>query len=459
MFYSTWQHIRYEYYLAINIALLSAVCVSFVISCSETEIHRLISGFSSRQSPADTNSAEKPPSGKSKRRHAKKPAPSKSPGNTIALLVLSVTIILALLFVYDSASLNYSASADGSVLLDPDWKESLEWLGNNTPDTGLDYYAIYDQNAFSYPNTSYGIMSWWDYGHMITYLAKRIPNANPFQQGVAGKNGAAAFFVTTSEETANGILDADGTRYVVTDYMMDWSKFLAMATWYNSSAAYEPFMIELLVPEQNSPSNIATRIILNKPLYYQTMISRLHNYDGSMTPAAPASYYVEYVDPSVSGITLPVVTKAVVVNMSEGANQVSEYNRKNLAGHHAILLSSSLARPMGDVPALRHYRLIHESPFNMPGFDSEALKKVKIFEYVDGAHIRGTGIIEVPLVTNTGRKFVYRQESTGGEFIVPYSTTGNTYGVKALGKYRIVGTGREYDVPEAAVLQGLAIAG
>ncbi len=29
MLFSTWQHVRYEYYLAVNIALLSAVCVSF----------------------------------------------------------------------------------------------------------------------------------------------------------------------------------------------------------------------------------------------------------------------------------------------------------------------------------------------------------------------------------------------------------------------------------------------
>ena len=29
MLVSTWQHIRYEYYLAVNVALLSAVCVSF----------------------------------------------------------------------------------------------------------------------------------------------------------------------------------------------------------------------------------------------------------------------------------------------------------------------------------------------------------------------------------------------------------------------------------------------
>jgi dolichyl-diphosphooligosaccharide--protein glycosyltransferase len=85
------------------------------------------------------------------------------------------------------------------------------------------------------------------------------------------------------------------------------------------------------------------------------------------------------------------------------------------------------------------------------------LKYVKVYEYVKGAHIKGTGIIEVPVVTNTGRTYIYRQESTGGEFIVPYSTTGNPYGVKTTGPYQVSGTGQKYEVPESAVIQGLAI--
>ncbi len=39
--YSTWQHVRYEYYLAINIALLSAICISFVIGLGWRDISRL----------------------------------------------------------------------------------------------------------------------------------------------------------------------------------------------------------------------------------------------------------------------------------------------------------------------------------------------------------------------------------------------------------------------------------
>ena len=59
-----------------------------------------------------------------------------------------------------------------------------------------------------------------------------------------------------------------------------------------------------------------------------------------------------------------------------------------------------------------------------------------------GAHISGDGIIELPLVTNTGRTFIYQQKSENGAFVVPYSTLGNPYDVRATGQYHIVGTSR-----------------
>ena len=117
----------------------------------------------------------------------------------------------------------------------------------------------------------------------------------------------------------------------------------------------------------------------------------------------------------------------------------------------------SIVLPITDVPALQHYRLVHESPTSEFTTNTTDVKYVKVFEYVKGAHIEGSGIIDIPLVTNTGRNFTYRQQSINGEFIVPYATTGNPYDVKATGKYRIEGTGATFDVPESAVIQGLAI--
>jgi dolichyl-diphosphooligosaccharide--protein glycosyltransferase len=44
-----------------------------------------------------------------------------------------------------------------------------------------------------------------------------------------------------------------------------------------------------------------------------------------------------------------------------------------------------------------------------------------------------------------------------GQFVVPYSTQGNPYQVQAISRYRIEGTGRTIEVPEEAVMQGLAV--
>jgi dolichyl-diphosphooligosaccharide--protein glycosyltransferase len=112
------------------------------------------------------------------------------------------------------------------------------------------------------------------------------------------------------------------------------------------------------------------------------------------------------------------------------------------------------------VPALQTYRLVHESPsgvFSDASAGAPDLKYVKVFEHVRGARIPGQGTISLDLVTNTGRTFTYRQESRDGGFIVPYSTQGNPYGVRALGKYRVEGTGLTYEVPEQAVTGGSAI--
>ena len=167
--------------------------------------------------------------------------------------------------------------------------------------------------------------------------------------------------------------------------------------------------------------------------------------------------YIEYTDPSVTNLSMPVVTNATLMSFNEAAARADQFNAKALAGQHATVTGNSIFQPVSDIPALRHYRLIHESPTNVFALKTVDVKFVKVFEYVKGAHIRGSGIIELPLVSNTGRNFTYRQESVNGEFVVPFSTIGNAYGVKALGKYRISSTGKEIDVPETAVLQGLEV--
>ncbi|MFA5266847.1 MAG: oligosaccharyl transferase, archaeosortase A system-associated [Methanoregula sp.] len=459
MLLSTWQHMRYEYYLAICIALLSAICVSFAIDLiwrnqpvSGSQLPQDGGEAGTGGQNAGTSSRKKPA------KHAKKQSGSASSSAQIRTAITLFVIGLAVLFVYSSVSDSYARMSGVGPQMISDWKESLVWMGNNTPETGMDYLEIYDPQTFRYPAQSYGVMSWWDYGHMITYIAKRIPNANPFQQGVAGPNGSAAYFVATDEDTANRILDHDGTRYVVTDILMDdimTGKFHAMATWFNSTAGVEPFARTFYVRIGNSGTQYEPAMLLRQD-YYLTMVSRLHNFDGSMTEPSTV-YYAEYTYADFSGTRLPVMSSGGRMNATDAYQKASQFNTSTPSGTQAGVFSYDLNRPADTVPALRHYRLVHESPTNV--YDSKTLnvKFVKVFEYVKGAHIKGTGVISLPVVTDTGRHFTYRQESVNGEFIVPYSTTGNPYGVKAEGQYRIEGSGQTFDVTENAVMEGTAI--
>jgi oligosaccharyl transferase (archaeosortase A-associated) len=455
MLVSTWQHVRYEYYLAVNVALLSAVCVSFAFERGSPDIRRLVTSISSDTETPEANKGkeESPRSKKQKKLQKKESGSSHTDFLAIALVIL--TVGLGILFAYTSASLSYSNAASDAIRMNPDWRETLDWMANSTPDTGVNYFTIYNPETFKYPPEAYGIMSWWDYGHMITYIAKRIPNANPFQAGVVGPTGSANYFMSISEDAGNRVLDRAGTRYVITDIEMDTGKFWAMATWYNTSFAANPYQMTLLTPANNDLNSYES-VLLNTQLYYLTMISRLHNFDGSLTIPS-TSYYIEYADPTITKVTLPVITGAEAMNASEAIARAAEYNIKAPEGYHAEALSPVITLPVETVPALMHYRLVHESPSNVFNSDTIDLKYVKVFEYVKGAHIKGEGIIEVPVISNTGRKFTYRQMSLNGEFIVPYSTNGNPYGVKTTGKYRVISTGKEYDVPESAIMQGAVI--
>jgi len=457
---STWQHIRYEYYLAINIALLSGICCGFAGEPLWLYLKERCSPLLPAGERTDKENTKGPEEAPRKRQgKSQKKRPSESGHTDIPRTILAAAVcILGLLFVYSSVTYSYSMVSVPSTPLIPDWKESLEWMNGGTPAEGVDYYKIYNPATFTYPNQSYGVMSWWDYGHMITYIAKRIPNANPFQQGVAGDDGAAAYFVATSEDSANTVLDHVGTRYVVTDILMDdviTGKFHAMATWYNRSAGLSPFAKTFVVPSQQNPSQVTASAFI-QPAYFQTMVARLHTFDGSMTKPSDV-LYIEYADSGLSGYTLPAVVKGGIMNASEAALRTAQYNAGAQQGYHAGVFSNSIVTPTDTVPALRHYRLVHESPTNVFNSDLVNVKFVKVFEYVPGAHIKGNGIISVPVVTNTGRTFTYSQESINGEFVVPYSTSGNPYDVKTTGPYRIEGTGQTFEVPESAVMAGSAI--
>jgi oligosaccharyl transferase (archaeosortase A-associated) len=453
--YSTTIQLRYEYYLGANIAILTGILAACSLSYGWPEIEKILSKL---KTEPEAPSVEEEGKKKVKSKKPSKALPKKQHINSGKLVPLAAVVILiaAGAYMMIPADVNTSEYMKYYGGMTSDWREALEWFGENSPETGIDYYTIYNRDEYTNPSESYGVMSWWDYGHWITFISERLPNANPFQEGVAGPDGAAAYFIQQDEEESNAILDNLNTRYVITDAEMDSgdAKFWAMSTWYDPEVQQDPYIkIFLNVKDGNSYDVIK----FYTPAYYQTMISRLHNFDGSMVDPSKVTY-IEYVDGTSYGSPYPILTAANMLGIDEAKAKVEEYNAANAGtGKEAAILSWNVIIPDGKVPALQHYRLIHESPTNIFAANDQDLRHVKIFEYVPGAVINGEGAIKIDLETGTGRQFTYMQESVDGQFIVPYSTTAANGGVMPLGDYTIVETGETLSVSEDAVMNGLTI--
>ncbi|MBO5430833.1 oligosaccharyl transferase, archaeosortase A system-associated, partial [Methanocorpusculum sp.] len=460
MFLATVAHIRWEYFFAVNIALLSAVFVSWAITFAADEVKKL---FGKKQQ----ESAE--PKGKK----GKKPVSSASQKpDVLKIGILAVVVVLAVVFTgISSVTAVQSASVYGQVgTTEKDWIEATEWLVEGTPETGIDYYKLYEREGFSYPNEAYGVMSWWDYGHYITTIGERIPNSNPFQAGVSGSYGAAQVLTATDENTVVQKLDHLGTKYVMTDYQMAGSKFGAMAIWANTELQTSPFYTHLLQQTSADGYSVVTAQSKN---YYNTLTVRLQNFDGSYTEAG--SVYLVLTDTS-AGYDYPVITYTKsYANADEAWKAANEYNAQSAntaSGKYAYVISiprqndiSSYFAPNADIPALKHFRLVHESSTYVVPVDSYTIGVtdangggtawVKTFEYVKGAIIKGNGIISIDVTTNNGRTFTYRQVSENGQFVVPYAT-GQTGEIKT-GVYKIEGSGQTFTVSENAVQNGLTV--
>ena len=478
---------RFQYYFTVNVVILTAICVVEPISWRKDALVQYCTAVTSRlfKSPVsqtDTgtkNSGNNPPTTKKgKKKEIKRPDKNTvdysgilKDFTVIAIVILTIGLIAFSLF----QDIQYGFSTPEREI-PPDWVDSLTWLETNTPQTGIDYFKSYEARGFSYPPPSYGIMAVWDAGHWITFFAHRIPITNPFQDNLRGSSGAAAYFLSQNESQADEILHSLGGKYVITDSGMAVDTFTNLVPWPGGSVDISPYIKWFMVRDSNNPSKLQ-KVHRYDDAYFKTMVSRLHNFDGSMQ-IPKTEKYVQYVIRQVpaAGETAGDVNGYARVITSEQELDISKVHndtkivreRTDLSpGRYANVFSDLPNRTVQEISALKHYRLIHESPNNasvkiFPESDTIKLsdiKFVKIFEYVKGAHIPGNGIIELPLVTNTGRTFIYQQESENGEFVVPYSTQGNLNDVRATGQYHIVGTSRYIAVTEDDILAGKQVSG
>ncbi len=292
---------RFVYYFTVNVVLLAAICIAEPLTWKEHFIARYWSAASlwfsgSRVSPAeaggtvskkDAATASKP----DKKRTIKSPVKRTSQNirtlKDFAILVV-VLLTFSLVVVSVAQEVQYGLTTSHNEI-SRDWIESLEWMQSGTPQTGIDYYRSYDALHFTYPSGSYGIMALWDAGHWITFFAHRIPITNPFQDNLAGPDGTAAFFLNMNEAKANSVIGQLGGRYVITDSKMAVDTFTNLVPWQSNSVDISPYIKYFLTPDTRDINNLK---IIHKfdEGYFQTMVVRLHNFDGSMTLPGTVNY-------------------------------------------------------------------------------------------------------------------------------------------------------------------------
>ena len=442
---ATLTQVRFNYYLVVPVAALNAFFVGWLV--------RLVRSTESAERDADRNWL-----GGLETYH-------------VVVIVAAILLITAPLVVrgqYPTASEYADSSADPGEVTG--WEGSLEWLRTNTPKPGtysgadnpMAYYGSYPQvDDFDYPPGAYGVMSWWDYGHFITSIGKRIPVANPFQQNAVT---AANFLLATNESHAIEELPKDqggqGVRYV----MLDWKladpssrKFTAPIVFYNDGPLTEADVLTRLYDESGR-REIAT---IRRQRYYESMRVRLYYFHGSAV--SPQPLVIDYGSPQT--VSQSGLGEVRVARPPQGQGQngtvgiVRQFETLSAARQYverdgSAQIGGIQGIPAEPVPALEHFRLVRASQESA----SSGTPWVKTFERVPGATVEGTGPPNATVTASVelrmpgaNETFTYVQRArtdASGTFrmTLPYSTTGyerwgvaegyTNVSVQATGPYR-----------------------
>ncbi|MFB6129197.1 MAG: oligosaccharyl transferase, archaeosortase A system-associated [Salinigranum sp.] len=393
---------------------------------------------------------------------------------------------------YDKSATAWQAAQNGPGAV-TQWDGSLQWLNNSTPQEGrfggasnpLQYYGSYKAtNDFSYPKGSYGVMSWWDYGHWITVRGHRIPNANPFQQGA---KEAANFLLAPNEKQASKVVaskstEGNDTRFVMVDWKMvtPGSKFGAPVVFYDAGNLSRSEMLGRIY-KVNNKRQITGSFEVRHQRYYRSLMVRLYEYEGSSM--SPQPIVVDWDNATVDTNSGPVTIQRTPVG-----NQSTVLTFNNMSAARAYVRRDGTSQvggigkyPSKRVPALQHYRLVKTSSGSAlqsrqyqssivgtaraASVSPQALMSnspawVKTYERVPGATVEGSGAPANATVTASvqmyaptqNSTFTYTQQATAdanGHFtmVLPYSTAGyDKYGpqngytnvsVRAKGPYKI----------------------
>lgn len=435
----TCKQIRFNYYLAINASILSGYAIYFLfnlIGCLD---------------------------------FPKKITIRKQKFGFLVLLCFIAFVMARPMYLL----LKHNSISSGSHITH-EWYNTLLWLRTHTPDPqgsvidkDFDYRGYYAvpknlQAPYNYPESAYGVMTWWDEGHQITYIAHRIPNANPHQQGVVDKTseiGSAPFFTSTDESRAVKNLDTVGSRYVIINKDMATTKFRPIAIWSGDTDDWDDTRDIKINFSEFPEKTLNLKVPIDSQKFLQSMVSRLFYDDAS------GLQHFRLIHESEGGY-----------HAQARVFQILNKNPLSVRLDVTELHSGRYNDAFNTIEKRNNIQSITKDNSTFIYSVRPPVKYAKIFEKVKGATINGivTGSIAdntpvkltLKLKTKYDRIFVYEQATivNNGKysFTVPYPTTemrgdNYSYDIEPVGKYQIqIGNKvTEVAVSEEAVMFGV----
>jgi asparagine N-glycosylation enzyme membrane subunit Stt3 len=352
---------RFAYYLAVNMAVLSAYISWQIIWYAG--LRKLA------VKPEVVPAEEKTAAARSKK---KKPAGKKQDLTIYYAGTIAAIIVVFFTVFYFNITKSVDVAKPAPYAPSNGWEESLRWMKDNTPEPlGTDdaYNNLYTLD-YKYPASAYSVTSWWDYGYWITRTAHRIPSANPSQAPVPITN-VANLFLSADKAVSDNISKTLGSSYIIADYSLVTTKLWAVVDW----AKQDPnkYFSYYYVLRNGSYSPVQ----LLKPDFYRTLVVRLYSFDGKAV-ADGKPMVITYEEKTSGGTRFRAVVKYEEFPSYKAAQ---DFIAAQKSGNYDIVSASPFVSPI-PLPAVTDYKLVYSSRWAESYSQNATIPEIKIFERI-----------------------------------------------------------------------------
>jgi dolichyl-phosphooligosaccharide-protein glycotransferase len=293
-------------------------------------------------------------------------------------IIVPVLVGIMLISIALTALLGAVGAAQGQLATPSNaWIEVLDWVRKDTPEPFGDakyYYQLYESpkpgQTFNYPDSTYGIVTWADYGYWVTRIGHRIPSSNPSTNPL----GEAMYFTAQNQTAALGFLAKWRAKYIIIDSSLASpnDKFYSIA---NLGGRQEADFYEICWQKKDDKY---VPLLVFYPEYYRSMVVRLFNFDGKSV--APYECVVmQYEDRQMADGS--VFREIVDLKRFGNDTEANAFISSRKQGRFTII-GTEVQRSPVTLEELSDYKLAHASTQSVSILGSKSVPQIKVFEYI-----------------------------------------------------------------------------